>query len=173
MPQDLPKSWRKRWITVCILVLFLIVSVSSFLLIRYLNRSTPEKTLDAFCNALLQANYRSAYDQFSARLQQTISEKAFAGPLSQDRVTACTHGTTGDSGNQVTSELKFVHVSQGKNDDMVTLVKDSNNDWKIDDIARLEVIQKRYRWRTPENQEIAAYRDGMPTVIGQMAISPA
>lgn len=137
MSEELSKNRRMRWITLSILLVLLFVSISSFLLVKYINRSTPDKTLDTFCRALLQSDYQSAYDQFSARLQQTISEKTFAAPLSQDRVIACTHGTTGEIGNSVTNELKLVHISNGSNCDIVTLMKDSNNDWKIDDVSLL------------------------------------
>ncbi len=140
MPKGSAKSRRRWWILTGILVVLILASVSTLLLIRYVNRSTPDKTLDAFCHALLQADYRTAYAQFSAKLQQTISEEAFAAPLSQDRVTACTHGATGNLGNSVVSQLRLVHASQGSNIDVVTLVKDSNDDWKIDDIARLSPV---------------------------------
>jgi len=130
------RSRQGRWITISILAVLLIAAVASFFVIRYVSRSTPDKTLDAFCNALQQADYQSAYDQFSAKLQHTVSEAAFAAALSQDKVTACTHGTTGDSANSVTNDLKLVHASKGINNDIVTLTKDSNNDWKIDDIYR-------------------------------------
>jgi limonene-1,2-epoxide hydrolase len=130
------RSRQGRWITLSILALLLIAAVASFFVIRYVSRSTPDKTLDAFCNALQQADYRSAYDQFSTNLQHTVSEAAFAAALSQDKVTACTHGTTGDSANSVTNDLKLVHVSKGINNDVVTLTKDSDSDWKIDDIYR-------------------------------------
>lgn len=131
------RGWRWRWIAAGTLLILLSISVSSFLLIRYTNRSTPDKTLDAFCNALLQGNYQSAYNQFSKKLQQNISEEAFAAPLTQDTITTCTHGRVGDYGNQVTNELELVHASRGKNHDRITLVKDGNDDWKIGDISRL------------------------------------
>ncbi len=130
------RSRQGRWITISILAVLLIAAVASFFVIRYVSRSTPDKTLDAFCNALQQADYRSAFDQFSAKLQHTVSEAAFAAALSQDKVTACTHGTTGDSAESVTNDLKLVHASKGINNDVVTLTKDSNSDWKIDDIYR-------------------------------------
>ena len=130
------RSRQGRWITISILAVLLLAAVASFFVIRYVSRSTPDKTIDAFCNALQQADYRSAYDQFSANLQHTVSEAAFAAALSQDKVTACTHGTTGDSAESVTNDLKLVHASKGINNDVVTLTKDSNDDWKIDDIYR-------------------------------------
>lgn len=138
-PSAPPVQRRSRagfWILIGVLIVLVLASVASFFVISYINRSTPDKTLDAFCNALQQADYPSAYDQFSARLQHTISEAAFAAAFTRDRVTTCTHGTTGDSGSSVTNNLKLVHASKGVNNDIVTLTRDSNDDWKIDDIFR-------------------------------------
>jgi hypothetical protein len=118
------------------LALLALASISSFLLFQYLDRSTPDRTLDAFCHALLQADYRSAYGQFSATLQRTIAEQAFATPLFEDRVRVCTHSILGTSGESVLGQLKLVHASQGKNTDIVMLIKDGKNTWKIDDISR-------------------------------------
>src|SRR5260370_7947905 len=128
------RSRQGRWVTISILAVLLLAAVASFFVIRYVNRSTPDKTLDAFCNALQQADYRSAYDQFSAKLQHTVSEAAFAAALSQDKVTACTHGTTGDSANSVTNDLKLVHASKGINNDIVTLTHAPNNHSNIHSI---------------------------------------
>lgn len=136
--RNFPGQKKRRpgcWITIGILIV-LLASVASFLAIRYINRPTPDKTLDTFCSALQQADYRTAYNQFSTKLQRTISEAVFAGTLSQDKVTACTHGTTTSSGSSVTNSLKLVHASKGINNDIVTLAKDNNNDWKIDDMYK-------------------------------------
>ena len=132
----MPEERRGRWIIVGMLVVLLLVSIPSFFIVSYITRSTPDKTLDAFCNALQQEDYQSAYAQFSTRLQRTISEAAFAAVFSRDKVSACTHGTSDDTGNSVTNNMKLVHASKGVNNDIVTLTKDSNENWKIDDIYR-------------------------------------
>jgi hypothetical protein len=136
MPPPPKRRRRGRWIVVALLVVLLVVSVPTFFLVRYITRSTPNKTLDAFCTAVQQGDYQSAYDQFSTRLQQTVSEARFASVLSKDKVNACMHGTTDDTGTSVTNTMKLVHVSKGVNNDIVTLIKDSNGTWKIDDISR-------------------------------------
>lgn len=128
------KGRRRLWITASIIATLLLASISCLLVIRYVNRPTPNKTLDTFCNALQREDYRSAYDQFSEKLQHTFSEATFATILSRDKVTACTHGTPDDSGSSTTTNLKLVHASENINNDVVALTKDSNNDWKIDDI---------------------------------------
>jgi limonene-1,2-epoxide hydrolase len=125
-----------RWMIVGILVALLLVSIPSFFIVSYITRSTPDKTLDTFCSALQQEDYPSAYAQFSTRLHRTISEAAFAAIFSRDKVNACTHGTSNDAGNSVITTVKLVHASKGVNNDVVTLTKDSSDNWKIDDIYR-------------------------------------
>jgi hypothetical protein len=115
-------------------IVVLLAILPTIVLVQYITASTPDKTLDAFCNAVLQGNYQDAYAQFSPKLQQAISEASLASVFSQDKVTACTHGTTDAHGTSVTDTLKLVHASQGVNKDIVTLVKGSNNIWQIDDI---------------------------------------
>lgn len=132
------KSRRGRWVIggiIAVLVL-LLASVASYFIIGYVNRSTPNKTLDAFCSALQHEDYHTAYDEFSPTLQKGIPEADFAAVIAQDKVTVCTHGNTNDSTNSVTTNLKLVHASKGINADVVTLAKDSNSIWRITNIAR-------------------------------------
>lgn len=138
-PGSAPAHRRGRrglWIITGITCALLLVSVTCFFVIRYVNRPTPGKTLDAFCSDLQAGDYRSAYDQFSKKLQRTVSETMFATILSQDKVIACTHGPTNDSGSSMTTGLKLVHASKGINNDVVTLTRGNNGDWKIDDLYR-------------------------------------
>ena len=141
MPAPGSTSARRRgrrglWIITSVIAALLLISITGFFVIRYTNRPTPGKTLDVFCNALQGEDYRSAYDQFSKKLQRTVSETTFATILSQDKVIACTHGPTSDSGSSTTTGLKLVHASKGINNDVVKLIRDSNDDWKIDDLYR-------------------------------------
>ena len=130
------KSRHRLWITTSIIAVLLLVSVTCLFVIRYVNRPTPNKTLDVFCNALQHEDYPSAYDQFSKKMQRTVSETTFATLLSRDKVIVCTHGIPNDSGSSATTGLKLVHVSKGINNDVVTLTRDSNDDWKIDGVYR-------------------------------------
>lgn len=127
---------RRLWIVTGIICALLLISVTCLFVIRYVNRPTPGKTLDVFCSALQAGDYQSAYDQFSKKLQGTVSETTFATLLSQDKVIACTHGPTNDSGSSTTTGLKLVHASKGINNDVVILTRGSNDDWKIDDLYR-------------------------------------
>ncbi len=138
----LPPSPRKRrprlWILIgSIVVLLSLSSAVTFAVVSYINRSTPTKTLDAFCNAVQHEDYTTAYGQFSKQLQSKLDETVFADVLSQDKVISCTHGVATESGTSTITNLKLVHTSQGINNDRVTLTKQANNDWKIDDLQRV------------------------------------
>jgi hypothetical protein len=119
------------------LIVLLLISISAFFINGYINRSTPNKTLDAFCSALQRQNYQSAYSQFSQKLQKTFSESTFASSLSLNIVTACTYTPTRENGNSITTTMRIVHGSAGANDDVITLIATSDQVWKIDDFYRL------------------------------------
>lgn len=134
----LPVPTRKRsrrglWITLSIIAFLLLASIAAFWVST---ASTPNKTLDAFCNALQHGDYRAAYNQFSHQLQDALSETTYADIFSQDKVTQCSHGIASNFGSSATTELKLVHASKGINNDLVTLIKDNNNEWKIDEVRR-------------------------------------
>ena len=140
IPALLPTP-RKRlprlWILLgSVVILLLLSSVATFAVVSYINRSTPTKTLDAFCTALQHEDYSTAYSQFSKQLQSKLDKTVFADVLSQDKVVSCTHGAATESGTSTTTNLKLVHTSQGINNDMVTLTKQANNEWKINDLQR-------------------------------------
>ena len=130
------KGRRGLWITISLIAL-LIVSVSSFFVISYINRSTPTRTLDTFCNALRQQDYQSAYNQFSQKLQKTFSESTFANNFMPDAVTACTYTSTRSNGQSVITSMRIVHGQAGANNDVVTLIVNRDQEWKIDDFYRI------------------------------------
>jgi hypothetical protein len=137
----LPLAPRKRrlrlWVLLGVVVVVLLLSsAATFAVVSYINRSTPTKTLDAFCNAVQREDYHTAYSQFSKQLQSKLNETVFADVLSQDKIVSCTHGTAAESGTSTTTSLKLVHTSQGVNNDLVTLTKQTNSEWKIDDLQR-------------------------------------
>ena len=132
-----PTNGRKRrlWniLLLAIALLLLLVVVGGYF---YLNRSTPEKTLQTFCAALKQNNYHEAYGQFSPSLQHITKEQDFAAIFAQDKVTQCSYGATSEFAASTTTSLQLVHASQKKNSDFVTLVKDESNVWRIADVYR-------------------------------------
>lgn len=133
------KKKRRRWLPVGIALLgILVVGISAFALVSYLNRSTPTKTLDTFCSALQDGKYQTAYEQFTPTMQTNFTESQFATLLSSDSVARCTHGVASENGTSATTDLQLYHkVSKGTNNDRVVVTKDMNNQWKISDIQKV------------------------------------
>jgi len=99
-PQQKP-SRRGLWIALSAIVGVLLIGAIIFGVIGYVNRSTPTKTLNAFCNALKGGNYQIAYNQLSSGLQAKFgSEAQFAAGYSSNgglgKITGCTVSNVDD-----------------------------------------------------------------------------
>lgn len=132
------KSRKGLWISLAIIgaLVVILIPVATFQILAYVNRSTPVKTLDTFCDALLHENYGTAYSQLSANMQTQLPENDFAGTLSMDKIVACRHGSADESSPRASTNLELIHSSQGVNRDVVFLSKDKNNYWRIDDLQK-------------------------------------
>ncbi len=98
----------------------------------YITRSTPEKTLDAFCHALQGQDYQTAYNQLSPVLQSGETELDFAHTSkARGRVSACTHSSANTRGNQATANVKLVIASSQSSTSTVTLITDTDSSWKL------------------------------------------
>jgi len=118
-------SRRRLWIPLGIVGIVLLAGVLVFF---FVIRSTPDKTLDAFCNSMQKGDYKGAYGQFTPTLQKLQSEPQFE---SENKVTSCTHDSATQSGGTATAHLTTVSTSGAKSSGQITLVQDSNNNWKI------------------------------------------
>src|ERR1700693_528954 len=98
----------------------------------YFTRSTPEKTLDAFCNAMQGQNYQTAYNQLSNSLQSSETELEFANTLrANGKVNTCTHSSTKTTNNKATANVTIVNRSGQASSSSITLTADSGNIWKL------------------------------------------
>jgi limonene-1,2-epoxide hydrolase len=90
-----------------VVALLLIGAGVLFAVVYNANRSTPTKTLTAFCNALRGGDYQTAYNQLSSGLQAKYgSESAFAAAFSNNgglgKVTGCTVSNVNDGAGKGT-----------------------------------------------------------------------
>jgi len=98
----------------------------------YFNRSTPEKTLDAFCNAMQGQDYQTAYNQLSNSLQSTETELEFANTLrANGKVNSCTHSSAKTTNNKAIANVTIVNRSGQASSSNITLTADSGNIWKL------------------------------------------
>ena len=97
----------------------------------FFTRSTPEKTLDTYCSALMGQDYLTAYNQLTASLQNAETENQFANILdAQGHFNSCKHGSTSVKGSVVSVNLTVVSGANQTNS-VVTLVQDKDSSWKI------------------------------------------
>lgn len=77
--------------------------------IVYATRSTPEKTLTAYCDSLKSSDYQTAYNQFSHSIQSQESEAQFASAFTSTnlKITGCTVSNTGDDGSVGSGTMSY------------------------------------------------------------------
>jgi FHA domain-containing protein len=136
-PVAQPRKRRGCLVIGLIVLLLLIVggAIGGFL---YVNRSTPEKTLQAYCTALQNSDAQGAYNQLSASAQSKTSvaefNKAFQSiknPLIGG-IKSCTFNNVQQNGSNATADVTLTlgNTAIPTKPTHVTLV-DENNTWKL------------------------------------------
>ncbi|MGZ3628727.1 MAG: FHA domain-containing protein [Ktedonobacteraceae bacterium] len=98
----------------------------------YFNRSTPEKTLDAFCIAMQGQDYQTAYNQLSNSLQSNETELEFANTLrANGNVYTCTHSSANTTNNKTSANVTIVTRSGQSSSSNITLTTENGNNWKL------------------------------------------
>ena len=98
----------------------------------FFSRSTPEKTLDAFCNAIQGQDYQTAYNQLSNSLQSNVTELEFANTLrANGNVNTCTHSSTNTTNNKTSANVTIVTKSGQSSSSNITLTTENGNNWKL------------------------------------------
>jgi len=98
----------------------------------YFSRSTPEKTLDAFCTAIQGQDYQTAYNQLSNSLQSNETELEFANTLrANGNVYTCTHSSTNTTNNKASANVTIVTKSGQSSSSKITLTTENGNNWKL------------------------------------------
>ncbi|HEX6108421.1 MAG TPA: FHA domain-containing protein [Ktedonobacteraceae bacterium] len=111
------------------LLIVIALSVGGYL---YFTRSTPEKTLDAFCNAMQGQNYQTAYNQLSNSLQDRETELEFSNTSrAGGKVSTCTYSSTNTTNNRATANMRLITGSGQSSSSIVTLTADNGNIWKM------------------------------------------
>lgn len=124
-----PVRRRRAWIWITLVVLVLLIAGGAAFV--FFSRSTPEKTLDSYCQALQAQNYVAAYNQLASSIQNMETEPQYAAiAQALGKTTACTHGSANIISNTATANLTVVSAGQTYNG-TVTLLQDNSNNWKI------------------------------------------
>ncbi len=123
------KSRRGLWITLAVILAVLVVACSAII---FVGRSTPAKTLDAFCSAIKSQDYQAAYNQLSQSRQTRIKEQEFASLFSH--FSSCTYGTINESDPNATAPMTFFGTAGGSLNGQADLLQEGGTTWKIDAI---------------------------------------
>ncbi len=131
-----PKKKRRVgcWIAAIIVLLLLIGGFG----VTYLaTRSTPQKTLQTYCNAIKSGDYQTAYNQYSARVQSKESESTFASGVKLSTsllggMTNCVvNSVTEDSNTTARGTITYTFGDGKLIPDSGNLVLE-NGTWKLD-----------------------------------------
>jgi serine/threonine protein kinase len=133
------------------------------------NLSGLAKTLNTYCSALQNGDYATAYGQFSARLQGKLSETQFTSFF--PKPSSCSYAALAQTMGGATTNIITTTTSSGQSEtDLVSLVLDSTNTWKIDDVTNLpdktldtfcNALQQR-DYQTAYNQTSNAFQGSYP-----------
>jgi serine/threonine protein kinase/limonene-1,2-epoxide hydrolase len=95
----------------------------------------PDKTLNAFCNAVQAKDYTTAYREFSVGLQANYSQSQFAKDYAS--ITSCVPNPSNLSGGTIVATITLGDSSGNKAQVVANLIQDNSGYWKIDDIVYL------------------------------------
>lgn len=129
------KSRTGLFIAIAVILILIVGGGGTFFYIQSL--PSPQKTLQAYCNALKAGDYQTAYNQFSSRVQSQISEAQFAGLLKlglalEGGVKDCTvTNVTQDSSTTAHGTLTYTFGNGKVNSGDGPLILE-NGSWKID-----------------------------------------
>src|SRR5712692_10046912 len=131
--QPQKKSRLGLWIALIVIVLLVAAGgVGGYV---YLNRSTPEKTLTTYCNALQSGDYQTAYNQLSSSSTSGLTESQFA-QLSQTVFAAvgglksCTVSNVQENGSTATGTITAT-FGNGKTQSSPISLVNQNGTWKL------------------------------------------
>ncbi|HTK07357.1 MAG TPA: FHA domain-containing protein [Ktedonobacteraceae bacterium] len=134
------KSHKMLWIIVGAAVIFLVLLGSIVGILFSLNRSTPARTLDAFCSDVRNKNGRDAFNLLSDGLksQSTDERTLFISAINSGQITGCSYSSPTISDSDANAELTFTAIGGRSQTVTVLLILDSRGVWKIN---RVQIIQ--------------------------------
>ena len=132
------KSRVGLWIGIIIVLLVLIGGIGGF--VYFQNRSTPEKTLQAYCTALQNNDAQGIYNTLSSASQAKTDVGKISQGLQLIKFLAggftCSYSNVQQSGNTATATLTLV-PQRGKTANGTVHVINENGQWKMDETNNL------------------------------------
>jgi hypothetical protein len=101
------------------------------------NLSSPDQVLNSYCQDIQSGAYQQAYDEYSTKLKSKVTSSQLTQMWADQHLDSCTHNSVVESTNAANTTLS-THDFFTKNitNYNVTLIRDGNNGWKIDNIQQ-------------------------------------
>lgn len=126
----MPRRSGRRWLWITLIVLVILGLAGGGTAVYFFTRATPEKAIDAYCNALRGQDYNSAYDMLSTTLHSSSTKKDFVSKEQAiGHTTICTHDNANVTGSIATANLTL--VAGGQSFAGIISLKSENGQWKI------------------------------------------
>jgi flagellar basal body-associated protein FliL len=140
MPQQpmQPKKKGKAGLWITLIIVFVLVVGCGGFGVFYLTRSTPSKTLQAFCTALMNDDAQGIHDQYSQRAQTIATldniNKELALIQQAGGVKSCTYSNVQENGSTATADITLTLNSSlaPTPKPAPTNLINENGTWKID-----------------------------------------
>ena len=129
------KGRTSLWIAIAI-VFLLVTTGSAWGIFSYVNRSTPTKTLQAFCTAFQQGNAQGLYDLLSKRAQAETSvdklKSIFGLMVYVGGVQNCTVSSVQENGSTATGNVTMNLKGSNPGEPSQEYLINEGGNWKID-----------------------------------------
>jgi len=138
------KSRLGLWIGLIVLLLIIIGAAAAAF--WYVNRSTPTKTLQAYCNALQTNDAQEAYNQLSSQFQARVSLQQYKNSFNTGEqllnspvlggIKSCTVSNVQENGSSATGTIVIAVNNSNRTFSFPTNLTDENGTWKINNTTR-------------------------------------
>src|SRR5262249_59902648 len=104
---------REFWIALVLLMPLLSITTGIYAGVTSATRSTPDKTLATFCNAMRSGDTSRAYSQYSSQYQRSYPRQQFESDMSADAVSLCSYNSisVSNAGDGAIARLRLVYAS--------------------------------------------------------------
>ena len=141
------KSRLGLWIALIIVLLVVIIAAGGAYL--YVNRSTPTKTLQTYCDALQTDNPQEAYNQLSSQTQRQISLQRFTATFNATEqllnspflggIKTCTAGNVQENGSSATGTIVITVNNTSRTFPIKESLVSESGTWKIGAVKRSSI----------------------------------
>jgi hypothetical protein len=132
------------WITLIILLLIILGAAAGAY--YYVNRSTPTKTLQAYCDAIKTGNASEAYNQLSTQAQSQTTQQRFTTSFNDAErllnsplvggISDCTVSNVRENGSSATGTIVITVKNGGRSITSNGSLINENGTWKINNATR-------------------------------------